>query len=632
MNKLSFSLFFVLFLTAFSTYSTAQNQIFGIINTANTYSKVDSFDGDFAHVGTSKRDGVIDKEGREIIPCHQIALSIPTLSLFKEGRLPVKNRDGLYGYYDSEGNVVIPFIYKSAQTFNGGIAAVEREDGKWGVIDKNGNTVIPFGYEIFGGFSDGLAYAGKKIENKKKASTYTRRAGYVDIRGNEVIPLIYKDVSSFSEGLARVEDANGNYSFFDKKGQKIFDLDEKYSWVCSSFSEGYAAVKDRETKKYGFIDKTGKLVIPCVYDNLDIDFFKNGVAIVSKDKLYGLIDKSGKVIAPISYEYIDHNWSKRKWTEAKKDGKCGVLDVSGKEVIPCSYQSLESWGDGLIAVYRDGKWGFIDENGKQIAPYEYDKTSPFRSGFAEVKKDGKEGLIDMSGRLVIPCAYELISYSSLYNLVLFKENGRYGFFDCNGTMVIPPVFSECTHFNQDGLALTSQYVLSLKNRPAQYMSYIEASEKGFADAQFFRALDCFQKGNKEEGRKWLDKAVQQGLAVAQHLMGTVYRKGYGVEKNTNLATFFEMMAAKKGNIPAMAEVGLAFAAKDLFDEALEWFRKGVEAGSSDAYLYLGICYEEGLGVDVNLEEAYRLISWSYDRNFNKTAGEARKRIREKMKQ
>ena len=190
-----------------------------------------------------------------------------------------------------------------------------------------------------------------------------------------------------------------------------------------------------------------------------------------------------------------------------------------------------------------------------------------------------------------------------------------------------------SYVREDGLALTDRYVLSIKNKPAQHMSYIEASEKGYADAQFFRAIYCFRKGENEEGRKWLDKAVQQGLAVAQHMMGSIYRNGwYGVEKNKGLAFLNESMAAQKGNIPAQMELGLAYGLADQYKDAVEWLRKAAESGNSEAHIYLGMCYEEGLGVERDYNEALKLYDWSFERDHNKTASEAYRRVIEKMKQ
>jgi hypothetical protein len=54
--------------------------------------------------------------------------------------------DGLYGAIDTGGNVIAPMIYESIYSFFEGIA-VARLDGKWGIVDKKGNEILPFMYD-----------------------------------------------------------------------------------------------------------------------------------------------------------------------------------------------------------------------------------------------------------------------------------------------------------------------------------------------------------------------------------------------------------------------------------------------------------------------------------------------------
>ena len=60
--------------------------------------------------------------------------------------------------------------------------------------------------------------------------------------------------------------------------------------------------------------------------------------------------------------------------------------------------------------------------------------------------------------------------------------------------------------------------------------------------------------------------------------------------------------------------------------------KAAELGDPEAMLNLGIAYEEGLGVERDYNEALKLYDWSFDRDHNKTASEAYRRVIEKMKQ
>jgi hypothetical protein len=66
------------------------------------------------------------------------------------------------------------------------------------------------------------------------------------------------------------------------------------------FSEGLTPVK--LNNKWGFIDKTGKEVIPIKYDNAG--YFSEGLAPVKLNGKCGFIDKTGKEVIPIKYDNV----------------------------------------------------------------------------------------------------------------------------------------------------------------------------------------------------------------------------------------------------------------------------------------------------------------------------------------
>lgn len=89
----------------------------------------------------------------------------------------------------------------------------------------------------------------------------------------------YRRVDPFFEGLARVEKTINNktkWGFIDKSGKEIIPAIYE---SAGFFSEGLAAVgKDG---KFGFVDKIGKVIAPCVYDDAE-DSFRNGFVTVAK--------------------------------------------------------------------------------------------------------------------------------------------------------------------------------------------------------------------------------------------------------------------------------------------------------------------------------------------------------------
>lgn len=99
--------------------------------------------------------------------------------------------------------------------------------------------------------------------------------------------------------------------------------------------------------KWGFVDKTGKEVVPCKYDA--VTEFSESLARVSLNGKVGFIDKAGKEVTPLKYEYVD---LKKGLSEGlagvKLNGKWGFVDKTGKEVIPLIY-------DAFVDEFSEGK-------------------------------------------------------------------------------------------------------------------------------------------------------------------------------------------------------------------------------------------------------------------------------------
>jgi len=78
-------------------------------------------------------------------------------------------------------------------------------------------------------------------------------------------------------------------NFFDKEGNILKGFNE-YD-TLGQFCEGFLNVCSRITRKWGFLDKTGKNIIPCVYD--DVEYFFKGFAKVKANDKNGYINRYG---------------------------------------------------------------------------------------------------------------------------------------------------------------------------------------------------------------------------------------------------------------------------------------------------------------------------------------------------
>lgn len=69
-----------------------------------------------------------------------------------------------------------------------------------------------------------------------------------------------------------------------------------YDSACD-FHEGLAGVC--RDGKWGFIDTSGREVVPCKYDA--VNDFHEGLALVKLDGKFGYIDKTGCEVIPLQY-------------------------------------------------------------------------------------------------------------------------------------------------------------------------------------------------------------------------------------------------------------------------------------------------------------------------------------------
>jgi len=205
---------------------------------------------------------------------------------------------------------------------------------------------------------------------------------------------------------------SGKYGFKASNGKVI--IPAKYD-MALEFSNGLAAVnyglkkdEDGETiedGKWGFIDKIGNEVIKFKYD-LVKDFDKFGFAIVintfkdsSLHLKYGVINRSGKEVLPLLYDYID-NWGIAQINSAQGIKK-GYFDPSTlKEIIPVKYDDIQLYQCKIATVKLNGKYGFVDQlTGKVIVPPKYDDdyNSSFSKGLAKVSLNDKYFYVDDLG-------------------------------------------------------------------------------------------------------------------------------------------------------------------------------------------------------------------------------------------
>lgn len=244
-----------------------------------------SFSESLARIFVGDKVGFIDTKGNiKIQPKFDSALG------FSEG-LSVVTIGDKQGYINTKGEFVINPRFYLAYDFENSFALVMEDIVSKGCfIDRQGQIKLKGRNFLISKFREGLINCPEKD-----------KWGFIDIDNNFIIPPQYKDTREFSEGKAAIspmKDINGKpnrkdlFGFINKQNEII--IPPIFQGSDIRFSEGLCAVWQNG---YGYINEIGDLVIP--YE-LDLgQHFCEGLAVFKpkgKNKKYGFIDKSGKVV------------------------------------------------------------------------------------------------------------------------------------------------------------------------------------------------------------------------------------------------------------------------------------------------------------------------------------------------
>lgn len=335
--------------------------------------------GGFYLVTLGGKKGVLDKNGKEVIPLRyqelaylktkfvpqpvwvatldngkkclldldgkQLSMEVdaisnnsgdPTKIVFKQN-----NRMGVMNF---SGEVLIPAVYAAIYTAYG--YCIVSQDSLWGLVNEENKILLPIQYD----FVNALSPTRFVVERGKERSLVSNlgemiasypfidislhdgliriqnegKFGFVDTSGNILIPCQYDIAEGFYEGLAKVE-LNNKTSFIDPKGKLLFD----FTYKRLTLSEDRVIIDNKE--KSGIMDRQGKVLLKPQYD--EISGFFHGVASIKKGKKYGWMYKDGQVLQKAEVTGVDNLLGMKRpvasegWVAMKKGKQWGFLKV-----------------------------------------------------------------------------------------------------------------------------------------------------------------------------------------------------------------------------------------------------------------------------------------------------------------
>jgi hypothetical protein len=245
-------------------------------------------------------------------------------------------KNGLCGVMNYAGKVMIEPIYSEIYVYQGSYLCVQPNQGEQNVMQDS--------YDVF---------------------TYVRNATVnVGQKQSVLIKSIWSPsslcVMHLTEGNMPMP-ANNQGAFFVERGEVYSD-------------KGNPAIVRGTGKHALYCD--GKIKTDFVYQ--DGFYASNGLIAAKQSGKWGYVDVSGKTVIPFEFDAVMKYYDKQipygvmnGFVPVCKGGKWGYYSATGQEVVPCCLENaLPVNGAGLAFALFGGKWGVLKVAESAMGPAE----------------------------------------------------------------------------------------------------------------------------------------------------------------------------------------------------------------------------------------------------------------------
>ena len=201
----------------------------------------------------------------------------------KDGGVIFK-KSNKYGIMDLSGNVILDAQYDSLKEAKTGMFIAQKGD-KYGIINSNNEEKLAFNYNSI---------------------TYNDKADiYISEDSNLNCNILNSNLETKLTGFL--------LELNIEKGYIKIRIDEQYKYYNLKFEEKQESeifpnrtlFLSKKDGKYGFVDKTGKVVVDYIYDDA-MEQNEYGFAAVKKDNKWGSVNGKGTVVQEPTYNLDDY--------------------------------------------------------------------------------------------------------------------------------------------------------------------------------------------------------------------------------------------------------------------------------------------------------------------------------------
>jgi len=462
----------------------------------------EELDRDYAIVTKNAKSGLINSEGKIIVP-------LIYSNIKNEYRFYILEKNNNYSIFDyRSGKIVTTDLpYKIKDFYEGNVIVHMGE--LYGLYSNEKSVIRDVSYIQFEKYNIAKVYLGN-AENKQiklfdlttaryiTANTYDEIEiydslcfialkgdlyGAIDRKEKAIIPFKYNDYKSLTY--------EGNFSFvltstskqqsvlFDKTGKQV--TKKKYSFISTderiyrtqSFIACYKG-------KYTLIDLNGKELVPCIYDNITLLERESStfIYILHSAKGFQLANLEGKILNTGFYPNIHFQRSLYAYTPEYYDDGSEKYEHELEyteplpQIITIHADSSITWYDLLSEteyhfpdstsedgeehscsglIYYEGKYGLISPDMEHILLPTYDFIMPFidEHTHTSIIHNGLFGLINIKGETIMQPEYIFIEQNPLSEetFIIKNEHALWGIINAANEPVIAAQYKAITAYD-----------------------------------------------------------------------------------------------------------------------------------------------------------------------------------------
>ncbi|MBO3700785.1 WG repeat-containing protein [Roseivirga sp. E12] len=412
-------------------------------------------------------------------------------------------RDGKYGLKNiTSGEIVIPPQYEAIGWSDGSFKVINkligaRQNEKWALINLDGGKVSLHLYAQLTPYQNNLF-----IVSKREANSILTRYGVINTKGKPVIEPTYVKLEPAGDLLiaAKRIGADDRFGVLNRNGKPIIPFEFSHidqvdetrfsirnnSGLSALYTSNGKAITDfqfesiekltdqllltKSFNKKGILDRTGKLVVPSIYKNIQLsgervralpfkkwDLYQGGsfkesyyfdrmlmvngerFAITSGQQT-GVIDQEEDYLKYLKNLSIVTTINEITIVEDVDSKFQGAIDSSGKMILPANFDSVRVLNDVIVAQLKridKQDWTVYNRAGNRQNPFKYESFRPLNNGLIKAIRNGKTGLLNSDGTDLSPFIYDAIGKFK-NGLAVASYQGSYGVINLESNWIINP--------------------------------------------------------------------------------------------------------------------------------------------------------------------------------------------------